>query len=378
MLVAELQPNTPADLLYPLARPSITELEEDYVVRAVKSGWISSLGPFVTDFEQRFATFCGASYGIAVSNGTVGLHLTLRALKIGPGDEVVVPDLSFIATANAVLMAGATPVFCDIDRDTMSIDPARIRPKITRRTRAIVAVHLYGHPADMDAINEIASEYELPVIEDAAEAHGAKVRGRRVGGLGTCGVFSFYANKNLTTGEGGMITTQDLRLAERCRYLRDHAMSKSQRYWHEELGYNYRLTNIQAAIGCAQLDRVESILSAKNEIFEWYRYNLESTPQIRLNRTASWATNSYWLVCLEVINSPPLRRNCLMEALRAKGVDTRPYFYPMSDMPYFQTADTPVAHEVARIGLNLPTFVGLTRNDIDYICSAITTFVTQQ
>ena len=378
MLVSELQPYTPGHVLYPLARPSITELEQDYVMRAVKSGWISSLGPFVTDFEQRFAAFCGASYGIAVSNGTVGLHLTLRALKIGPGDEVIVPDLSFIATANAVLMAGATPVFCDIDRNTMCIDPSQIRLKITRRTRAIIAVHLYGHPADMDAINEIASEYELPVIEDAAEAHGAKVRGRRVGGLGTCGVFSFYANKSLTTGEGGMITTKDLGLAERCRYLRDHAMSKSRRYWHEELGYNYRLTNIQAAIGCAQLDRVESILCAKNDIFEWYRYNLESTPQIRLNRTASWATNSYWLVCLEVINSPQLRRNCLMEALRVNGVDTRPYFYPMSDMPYFQTANTPVAHEVTRIGLNLPTFVGLTRNDVDYICSAITKFVIQQ
>jgi perosamine synthetase len=274
-------------------------------------------------------------------------------------------------------MAGATPVFCDIDPDTMCIDPAQIRVKLTKRTKGIIAVHLYGHPADMDAIVDIASQYELLVIEDAAEAHGAQVRGRRVGGLGNCGVFSFYANKNLTTGEGGMITTNDSQLAERCRYLRDHAMSRSRRYWHEEPGYNYRLTNIQAAIGCAQLDRVESILSAKRQVFEWYRSNLECAVQIRLNRTALWATNSYWLVCMELCNPETMQRDRLIQALRASGIDTRPYFYPMSDMPYFPTADTPVAHQLSTSGLNLPTFVGLTRDDVTYICTAITTFLRQ-
>jgi perosamine synthetase len=356
--------------VYPLARPSISDKEEAYVSRALKSGWISSLGPFVDEFEKQFSAFCGARYGVAVSNGTVGLHLTLRAFHIKEGDEVIVPDLSFIATANAVVMAGATPVFCDIDRDTLCIDPAQIRAKITPRTKAIIAVHLYGHPADMDAINEIVSEYGLAVIEDAAEAHGAKVRGKRVGGLGNCAVFSFYANKNLTTGEGGMITTNDLKFAERCRYLRDHAMSKSRRYWHEELGYNYRLTNIQAAIGCAQLDRSEYLLSAKREIFQWYQSNLESTAQIRLNRTASWAENGYWLVCLEFDRDLQIRDH-FIERLRTEGIDSRPYFYPMSDMPYFQRADTPVAHEVTKIGLNVPTFVGLSREDVNYICSVI-------
>jgi perosamine synthetase len=362
---------------YPLARPSISDKEEGYVMSALKSGWISSLGPYVDEFEKRFSAFCNARYGIAVSNGTVGLHLTLRALGIKDGDEVIVPDLSFIATANAIVMAGATPVFCDIDREILCIDPALIRGKITNRTKAIIAVHLYGHPADMDAINVIAAEHGLTVIEDGAEAHGAEVRGKRVGGLGNCAVFSFYANKNLTTGEGGMITTNDLEFAERCRYLRDHAMSKSRRYWHEELGYNYRLTNIQAAIGCAQVERAEHLLRAKREIFQWYQSNLEGTAQIRLNRTASWAANGYWLVCLELCNRGSLGRDHFIEALRTKGVDSRPYFYPMSDMPYFETADTPVAHEVTKIGINLPTFVGLTRDDVNYICSAIKMFLAE-
>jgi perosamine synthetase len=359
------------DKFYPVAQPSITDKEHANVESALKSGWISSLGPHVGEFERRFAEFCGATYGIAVSNGTVGLHLALRALGVEEGDEVIVPDLSFIATANTVLMAGATPIFCDIDRETLCIDAAQIAAKITARTKAVVPVHLYGHPADMDAINALARGHGLKVIEDAAEAHGAEMRGRRVGGLGDCGVFSFYANKNLTTGEGGMITTNDARLAERVRLLRDHAMSKTRRYWHEELGYNYRLTNIQAAIGCAQLDRVEFLLERKREIFAWYRENLASIPNVAVNRTAPWAKNAYWLVCLELRDGDEMRRDRFMQALRGKGIDSRPYFYPMSDMPYFQDANTPVTHEVAKIGINLPTYVDLRREDVDYICSEI-------
>ena len=356
---------------YPMSRPSVTELEERYVLNAVRSGWISSLGEYVTGFERKFAAFCGVEHALAVSNGTVAIHLALHAMGIGAGDEVIVPDLSFVATANTVLMAGAKPVFCDVDADTLCMAPGDIERRITPRTKAIMPVHLYGHPADMTAINAIAARHGLAVIEDAAEAHGAAVEGRRVGGLGTCATFSFYANKNLTTGEGGMITSHDGALIERCRFLRDHAMSRSRRYWHEELGFNYRLTNLQAAIGCAQLERADELISARREIFDLYRARLDGNRTVRLNRTAPWAVNSYWMVCVEIDGLDEASRGALGDDLRSRGVDNRPYFYPMSDMPHLPEADTPVAHAVSQIGFNLPTYLGLGRSDVDFICEQL-------
>jgi perosamine synthetase len=360
-----------SEKFYPMSRPSVTALEERYVADAVRSGWISSLGEYVNRFEKEFAAFCGAGYGVSVSNGTVALHLVLRALDIGPGDEVIVPDLSFVATANAVLMAGATPVFADIDRETLCINPAAAEALITPRTRAIMPVHLYGHPADMLALMDIADRHSLKVIEDAAEAHGAEIDGRRVGGIGHCATFSFYGNKNLTTGEGGMITTSDAALAARCRHLRDHAMSPAKRYWHEEVGYNYRITNLQAALGCAQLDRSRELLAARRIIFEHYQARLGRVPGLKLNRTAKGARNSYWMVCAEIDGLDEARRGELMQALRQRGVDSRPYFYPMSDMPHLPKAQTPVAHAVSRIGFNLPTYVGLGEDDVAWIASQL-------
>jgi len=352
---------------YPTSKPSVTELEIEYVTDAVSSGWISSLGDYVGRFESEFATFCGVEHAISVCNGTAALHLALVALRIGPGDEVIVPDLSFIATANAVLMAGATPVFADIDPGTLCLDPFVLEPLITKRTKAIMPVHLYGHPANMDAIMQIADRYGLVVIEDAAEAHGSEIDGRRIGGFGRCATFSFYGNKNLTTGEGGMITTNDPSLAERCRMLRDHAMSSSQYYWHYEQGYNYRITNLQAALGCAQLARADELLNGRSEIYEMYRAALGHVQTIRLNRTANWARSTYWMVCVEIDDLTQARREVLMQDLKERGVDTRPYFSPMSDMPYLKTAATPSAHAVAPTGLNLPTYIGLTESDIGYI-----------
>lgn len=360
-----------SDRIYPVSRPSVTSLEVSYVTEAVSSGWISSLGPYVTRFEEQFAAFCGVEEAISVANGTVALHLALHAYGIGPGDEVVVPDLSFIATANAVLMTGAKPVFCDVEPETLCIDPALIEGLVTPQTRAIMPVHLYGHPADMPAINRVAARRGLKVIEDAAEAHGAEINGRRVGGLGDCAAFSFYGNKNLTTGEGGMVTTNDRAFAQRCRMLRDHAMSPMRRYWHEELGYNYRITNLQAALGCAQLDRAEELLSARVQLFETYERCLSGAPGIRLNRTANWAHNSYWMICAEVDGLSEQSRASLMAELKRRGVDTRPYFYPMSSMPYLETADTPVSHAVAQIGLNLPTYIGLEEPDVRYIADQL-------
>jgi perosamine synthetase len=360
-----------SDRFYPVSRPSVTSREVEYVTDAVTSGWISSLGPYVTRFEDDFAAFCGVEDAVSVASGTAALHLALHAYGIGAGDEVIVPDLSFVATANAILMTGAKPVFCDIERETLCIDPALIENLITPRTRAIMPVHLYGHPADMPAINRIADNRGLKVIEDAAEAHGAEINGRRVGGLGDCGAFSFYGNKNLTTGEGGMITTNDRAFAQRCRMLRDHAMSPTRRYWHEELGFNYRITNLQAALGCAQLDRADELLQARVKLFETYQGFLAGTPGIRLNRTAKWARNSYWMICAEVDGLNERSRERLMAELKRRGVDTRPYFYPMSRMPYLEPAATPVSHAVAEIGLNLPTYVGLEESDVRFIAEQL-------
>jgi perosamine synthetase len=282
-----------------------------------------------------------------------------------------VPDLSFVATANVVLMCGAVPVFADIDPENLCLAPGDIDRCLTSRTRAILPVHLYGHPADMTAINAVAARHGLLVIEDAAEAHGAAVLGRKVGSLGHCAAFSFYGNKLLTTGEGGMVTTNDAALAERCRTLRDHAMSKTKRYWHHEPGYNYRITNLQAAIGCAQLQRADELIDGRGEICSWYGEELAGILGMMVNRASSWATPVRWLMCAEIDGLDEARRDVLMARLRTRGVDTRPYFYPMSDMPYFKRADTHVAHRASAMGLNLPTYLGLGRADVATICRAL-------
>jgi perosamine synthetase len=357
--------------LIPVSQPAISELEISYVTDAVKSGWVSSLGPYIEDFERSFAEYCGTKYALTVSNGTTGLHLALLAVGIGPGDEVIIPDLTFIATANAISYTGARPVMVDIEPETLCLDPGAVERAITPRTRAIIPVHLYGHPAAMDAINAIASKNDLVVIEDAAEAHGAEYKGKRVGSLGRCGVFSFYGNKIITTGEGGMITTDDEVLCQTAKRLRDHAMHPNRRYWHAEIGYNYRMTNLQAALGMAQLRRIDEFSRRRREIMEWYRAGLGHRAELRLNGEASWATNAYWMVCLEVDGMNETCRQTLMANLRSRGVDSRPYFYPVSDMPMYASADTPVAHRISPRGINLPTFVALSREKVDYICATV-------
>jgi perosamine synthetase len=359
------------DQFFPISRPSITDVERQHVLRAVDSGWVSSLGEFIDEFEAGFARFCGTRFAIAVANGTVALHLALKALGIRDGDEVIVPDLSFIATANAVLHAGATPVFADVDPENLCLDPADLERRLTPRTRAIIAVDLYGHPADMRAICAFAERRGLVVIEDAAESHGAEIAGRRVGSFGQCGCFSFYGNKVLTTGEGGMVTTNDKELYDHCHLLRDHAMSATKRYWHSEPGFNFRMTNLQAALGCAQLSRLPELLEKRQRILEWYRDDLQNESGTRLNRRSSWAAPVCWMVCVEFEGLTDAGRQQLMQALRERGVDSRPYFYPMSDMPFFKGADTPVAHAVFPSGINVPTYIDLTRGDVDAICKSI-------
>jgi perosamine synthetase len=359
------------DSFIPISKPLIGPREKQLVLDALDSGWVSSIGKYIDEFETNFARYCGTEYALAVSNGTTGLHLALVALGLGPGDEVIVPDLTFVATANAVSYTGATPILADIDADTLCIDPASVKSLITKRTKAIIPVHLYGHPADMDALAEIGEAHGLDIIEDAAEAHGAKYRGRRVGSLGKCGVFSFYGNKIITTGEGGMLITNDRKFYERARRLRDHAMSPERRYFHEERGFNYRITNLQAALGVAQLERIEEFLLRRREIMDWYNAEIAATDGVRLNRVKNWAKSAFWMVCLEVDRLDEPRRDALMRSLRARGIDTRPYFYPLSSMPMYRQAALPVAERKSRTGLNLPSFYDLTRKDVERICGAV-------
>ncbi len=363
---------------YPVAEPDLGELEQDYVLDAVRSGWVSSIGRHVEGFETEFAAYCGAAHGISTCNGTAALHLALACLGIGAGDEVIVPALTFVATANAVAYTRATPVFVDSDPQSWCLDPEAVRRALTGRTRAIIAVHLYGHPADVDSLSAIASSRGIDIVEDAAEAHGAVYKGRRVGGIGRLGVFSFYGNKTITTGEGGMVVTNDSNLAERARFLRDHAMHPERRYWHAEIGFNYRMTNMQAALGRAQLMRIQSFLTRKRSIAAWYREELAEFEGGRLNPEMPWARNSYWLSC--ALMPPQVPLTFVMTTMRARGIDTRPFFYPLHTLPMYRAAPTvgtdgrsglPVAEELSRRGLNLPSSTRLSRDDIRYIAAAL-------
>ena len=356
---------------FPISKPTITDREKEYVADAVSSGWVSSLGTYIQQFEDGFARFCGTKHCVSVSNGTNALFLILKALGIGPGDEVIIPDFSFIATANAVEYTGATPVFVDIDDDTLCMAPDAFNAAVTMRTRIVMPVHIYGHPAPMNEIVEIADARGISVIEDCAEAHGASIRGRSVGTWGTAGVFSFYGNKILTTGEGGAIVLDDPVLADRLRLLRDHAMSPTRRYWHEEVGYNFRMTNLQAALGVAQLERAKEIIEKKRLIFSWYAREIGDLQGIRLNQRADWAEPVYWMICLELYTRKAGLRQRLMADLIARGIETRPYFYRMSSMPMYETADTPISQAVSARGVNLPSYFDLTEQDVIEICGAI-------
>jgi perosamine synthetase len=355
----------------PISKPFIGARERELVLDALDSGWVSSIGKYIDEFEASFARYCGTEYALAVSNGTTGLHLALAALDLQPGDEVIVPDLTFVATANAVAYTGATPILADIDPDTLCIDPVSVKSLISKRTRAIIPVHLYGHPADMDALSEIGDAHGIDVIEDAAEAHGAEYKGRRVGSLGRCGVFSFYGNKIITTGEGGMLTTNDLEFYQRAKRLRDHAMSAQRRYFHDERGFNYRITNLQAALGVAQLERIDDFLGRRAEIMDWYNSEIATASDVRLNRVKNWAKSAFWMVCLEVDWLDDARREAFMQALKARGIDTRPYFCTMSSMPMYQQSPLPISARKAQIGLNLPSYYELTKGEVQRIGASV-------
>ena len=358
--------------MIPVAAPVLGEKELEYVTDCVRSGWVSSLGEYVRRFEREFAAYCGVRHGVATHNGTVALHLVMAALGIGPGDEVIVPTLTFVATGNAVTYTGATPIFVDSDPATWNIDPLAAARAVTPRTRALIAVHLYGHPADMDPLRSLAEEYRLSLIEDAAEAHGARYKGRRAGSLGDVAVFSFYGNKIITTGEGGMVVTDDAALVERCYFLENQAKASENPYWHTEIGYNYRMTNMQAALGVAQLERIDEFVAARVHNAQHYNERLAGLPGITRPPSAAWADNVYWMYTVLVEDDYGLERDVLMARLRERGIETRPVFYPLHRLPmYDHGLRLPVAEEIARRGINLPSGSALTPAEVDAVCDAL-------
>lgn len=360
---------------FPVSEPEIGRQELAYVVECVKSGWISSLGPFVGRFERAMADVCGVKHAVATANGTVALHLALVALGISRGDEVIVPDLTFVATANAVAYTGARVVLADINPVSWNLDPSKLEALITSHTKAIIVVHLYGHPCDMRAINAIARRHHLRVIEDAAEAHGAEYHRRMVGSLSDISTFSFYANKTVTTGEGGMCLTNNRRLSERMRFLKDHAMSKTRRYFHPEIGFNYRLTALQAAVGLAQVERLPATLKQKRRIAEWYKKGLAGVPGITLPPEAPGVRNSYWMYSVLVGPDYGLSRDALAARLKKRGVDTRPFFCPLHQLPAYKSRRRfPVSERIATQGINLPSSPKLSQADVQEIAAAIRSF----
>ena len=357
----------------PVASPVLGEAEARNVAECMQTTWISSVGRFIGEFETRFAEFCGAKHAIACNNGTTALHLALAALDIGPGDEVIVPDLTYIASANCVRYCGAEPVFADCDPRTFNMDPAVLEALVTPRTKAIIPVHLYGQPCDMDPITAFAERHGLQVVEDAAEAHGARYKGRLTGTLGRCASFSFFGNKIITTGEGGAVTTDDDALAARLRLLRGQGMDLHRRYWFPVVGFNYRMTNIAAAIGLGQMERIDAALAFRRELAGWYHEALADEGRVVRPHVEPWSDPSWWMYTVMLAPGAGGDRDAVMASMDAAGVETRPVFYPMHVLPPYARDGAPYPHaaDCAARGINLPTHEKLTRADVSRVCATL-------
>jgi len=354
-----------------VAQPTLNGKEKKYVMDCLDSNWISSAGKYVTAFEEAFAKFCGVRYALTCANGTVSLQLALAALGIGPGDEVIVPTFTYIASANAVRYLGATPVFAECKYDTWNIDTKNIEQLITPRTKAIMPVHLYGLMCDMDALNELAKKHNLFIVEDAAEAHGAIYKGRKAGSFGIINSFSFFGNKIITTGEGGMVTTDDEALYNRMKLLRGQGMDPVRRYWFTVTGYNFRMTNIQAAIGLAQLENIGSFMHKRLELARMYKQFLP-VERFETQVTSPEYEHVYWMYSILLPKDSPVSRDETIEKLASEGIETRPLFYPLHVMPPYQSNKSfPVSEEVANRGLNLPTHCAMSEQDVQRVAEAI-------
>ena len=362
--------------MIPVNEPVIGAAERAYVQECLETGWVSSAGRFIDEFEQAWAGYCGMRHGVAVANGTVALELAVWALELPPGSEVIMPTFTIVSCALAATRSGCVPVLVDADPQTWCMDTSAIEERITERTRAIMPVHIYGHPVDMDAVREVARRHGLRVIEDAAEAHGATYRGSRCGGLGDLSCFSFYANKIVTTGEGGMVLTDDDALAERLRSGRNLCFRDDRRFWHTEDGFNFRLTNLQAALGLGQVERIDELVARKREIGARYTTGFAGLP-LQLPVEREWAENVYWMYGVVVDEATGMTAADVAGRLAERGVQTRPFFIGMHEQPVFRERGLftgerhPVAERLARQGLYLPSGLALTDDQQDAVIAAV-------
>jgi perosamine synthetase len=358
---------------YPVYQPSLTGNEKKYVNECLDSTWISSKGKFVSEFEQFFKSHIGVRHASTVSNGTVALHLALIVLGIGPDAEVIVPTLTYIASVNAIAYTGATPVFCDSLKNTWQMDPDDVRRNITPRTKAIMAVHLYGQPCEMDELLKIAREHNLFLVEDCAEAFGSLYKGRHVGTFGDVSTFSFFGNKTITTGEGGMVVTNDETLHDRVVHYKGQGLAKHREYWHDVIGYNYRMTNICAAIGLAQLEQASYFIAKKRQIAGWYKRGFKNIP-VEFHDEIGDVVHSYWMCSILVPDAAD--RDPLRDMLRDHGIETRPVFYPVHSMPMYaqRFQRLPIAESIAWRGINLPSYPSLEEKSVTEICAVIAAY----
>ena len=356
-----------------VAEPCLMGNEKKYVLDCMESGWISSHGKYIHAFEEAFAKFCGVKHAVTTNNGTTALHLALVALGLKPGEEVIIPTVTYIATANAVSYCGAKPVLVDSVMPSLNIDPDKIEQAITSQTRGIIPVHLYGHPADMRKINQIAAQYGLWVLEDAAEAHGSEILGKKVGSFGNCATFSFFGNKIITTGEGGMVTTNDDDLAKKLRLYRGQGVDPDRRYWFPVIGYNYRMTNIQAAIGLAQLENISDSLLARSTLADMYTSLLKGTEDlIRIPEQDIWAKHVYWMYNIFLKKEGVEYRNSVIRKMEEYLIETRPSFYPMHVLPPYRESQVfPIADIWSARGINLPTHQNLSHEDVVLVVDAL-------
>jgi len=353
------------------AGPFITQKEIDYVLDAVKNGWYENWSGYINKFEKEFAKYVGTKYAIVTSSCTGAMHLILSALQVKEGDQVIVPETTWIATASVVKFMGATPVFVDVDKDTWTIDADSIKKAINKKTKGIIPVHGYGHPADMDKIKEISKENNLFILEDAAPSIGSEYKGKKTGGLGDAGAFSFQGAKLLVTGEGGMLVTDDEKIYERASFLANQGRDANIPFLIHEIGYKYKMSNIQAALGLAQLDRIDELIQKKREIHRWYKNRLAGKNGIKLSDEKEWAKTNHWMTSIVLENSISVEREKLTAMLKQKNIDTRPIFPPISGFSMFDKANNPNAEFLGNRGINLPSAFRTTEEEVDFVCESI-------
>ena len=358
--------------MIPVYQPFLAGREKEYVNQCLDSTWISSKGEFIGRFEGEFAKYIGSPHATSVCNGTVAIHLALEAVGIGPGDEVIVPTLTYVASVNTILQSGAKPVYVDSLEHSWQIDPEDVRRKITPKTKAVMAVHLYGLPCDMDSLVRICEEHKLLLVEDCAEGFGTYFHGKHVGTFGDIATFSFFGNKTITTGEGGMVVARSKAVIERAYHLKNQGVSPLREYWHDVVAYNYRMTNICAAIGLAQLESAAPIIAKKREVAGWYREALQGLP-LKFHEELPGTVHSYWMCSIAVDDASD--RQPLREHLQAAGVETRPLFYTCHTLPHCAAEGRfPIASSLSARGINLPSYPALTREQVEQVCGAIRSY----